>query len=57
MRVTWGDGDDVFARRYDASGTPVGGDLQANSCTTGYQDTPAVHATSTGEFVVVWKDD
>ena len=51
-----GDGYGVFGRRFDGSGAPLGTDFQVNSYTEGYQDKPEVDVTSSGEFVVVWKD-
>jgi hypothetical protein len=61
--VTWSsgfdsdqDGDDwgVFAQRFDASGTPLGGEFQVNTYTTGRQWRPAVAADAAGNFVVTW---
>ena len=45
---------DVFARRYDADGSPVGGEIPVNVYTTGYQSDPDIAMDATGEFVVVW---
>jgi hypothetical protein len=52
------DGDlfGVFARRYDAAGTPDGPEFQVNSYTTGEQAYPVVAAAPDGGFVVVWED-
>jgi hypothetical protein len=44
----------VFGRRFDASGTAVGGEFRVNSYTTGVQFGPRMHMTSSGAFVVVW---
>jgi hypothetical protein len=44
----------VFAQRYDAAGTPVGGEFRVNTYTTGYQYAPAVAVDARGRFVVVW---
>ena len=61
--VAWGSdgssGDDsssssVQAQRYDADGTPVGGELQVNSYTTGSQGSPRVAIDDGGRFVVTW---
>jgi hypothetical protein len=49
-----GDGLGVFGRRYDAAGTPVGGDFQINSFTTGAQRQPAAVSTGPGSFIVAW---
>lgn len=49
-----GDGHSVQAQRYDLSGTPLGGEFQVNTYTTGGQGDPDVAADPTGNFVVVW---
>jgi hypothetical protein len=57
--VTWtdvlrdGDGYGVFARTFDASGTPQGGDFRVNTYTTGTQGVSSV-AAADGRFVVTW---
>ena len=48
-------GYSIQAQRYDASGTPAGGQFQVNSYTTGYQWIPSVAANAQGDFVVVWE--
>jgi hypothetical protein len=48
--------DGIVARRFDADGTPLGGELQVNTYTPGSQRYPAVAAGSDGSFVVVWAD-
>jgi hypothetical protein len=45
----------IFGRRYNASGTPQGGEFQVNTHTTSYQNFPAVAMDSTGNFAVVWQ--
>jgi len=50
-----GDGDGVFARRFDASGAPLGAPFQVNTYTTSDQQDPAVDADADGNFVVVWQ--
>jgi hypothetical protein len=61
--VVWqsaqGDGSDtdktsVHGQRYDATGSPLGGEFQVNSYTTSYQGAPDVAADASGNFVVVW---
>ena len=58
--ATWqSDGQDgnltgVIARRFDAAGTPLGGDFQVNTFTTGNQWRPSVAAAPDGRFVVAW---
>src|SRR5205809_7458371 len=42
----------VFGRRYDSSGSPLGGEFQVTTYTTGYQYPPAVAVTQAGKFVV-----
>jgi hypothetical protein len=44
----------IFGRRFDASGSPLGGEFQVNTYTTGYQYGPRVASDPTGNFVVVW---
>jgi hypothetical protein len=48
-------GAGVFAQRYDASGTPLGGEFQVNTYTTGYQYQANVASDPSGAFVVVWR--
>jgi hypothetical protein len=45
---------DVFARRFDAAGTPLTGDLLVNTYTTGSQLHPAIAVDGAGGFVVTW---
>jgi len=45
----------VQGRRFDAAGTAVGGQFQANTYTTGYQIHPSVGADAEGNFVVLWQ--
>jgi hypothetical protein len=51
-----GDGEGVFARRFDANGAPIGDDFQVNSNTTGDQKYADVGMGPDGSFVVVWND-
>ncbi|HLA63073.1 MAG TPA: T9SS type A sorting domain-containing protein [Rhodothermales bacterium] len=50
-----GDGAGVFARRYSAAGAPEGGEVQANTYTTGSQSVPSVAMSADGAFVVAWR--
>ena len=52
-----GTGEDVFARRFDDSGTPEGGEFQLNQITSGDQTAPAVAArrTSGGGYLAAWQ--
>jgi len=49
-----GDGAGVFARRYDASGTPLAGEFQVNTYTTSLQDQSSVAVLPSGEILVAW---
>ena len=49
-----GDGDGVFAQRFDRLGRRVGSELQVNSETVGDQNDPALAMNAAGAFVVVW---
>lgn len=50
-----GSGAGVYARRFDAAGSPLTGEIQVNTFTTGDQDTPRVSSAPGGNFVVVWE--
>ncbi|MCA9110358.1 MAG: PKD domain-containing protein, partial [Planctomycetaceae bacterium] len=58
--ITWssdgqdGDGNGVYARLYDASGNPVGGEFRVNTYTVSSQSIPAVSMTDTGNFIITW---
>jgi hypothetical protein len=56
--MAWATLDDsqggIAARRYNASGQAVGGEISVNSSTTGEQHDPAVAVAADGSFVVVW---
>ncbi len=45
----------IQGQRYDAFGTPVGGQFQINAYTTSSQVRPSVTADPTGQFVVTWQ--
>lgn len=49
-----GDGDGVFARRFDGSGSPLGGPFQVNVATTGDQEARSIAVGPGGDFIVVW---
>jgi hypothetical protein len=61
--VTWwsvgqdGSGRGVFAQRYDASGTPQGGEFQVNSYTFGDQALPTVDWAVNDTFLAIWGSD
>jgi hypothetical protein len=52
--VTWASGEDVYARRYAADGSTVGGVTRINTTTTSDQRSPAITAAGAGGFVVTW---
>ncbi|MGB5636523.1 MAG: hypothetical protein WBM86_27600, partial [Waterburya sp.] len=58
--ITWssygqdGDGNGVFAQRYNADGSPSGSEFQVNTYTTGSQNDPAVAVDGDGDFVITW---
>jgi hypothetical protein len=54
--IDGGGGSGVAARRFDASGTPLGDDFPVNTYTTGYQFGPAVGIADDGSFVIAWTD-
>jgi hypothetical protein len=51
-----GDGSDyaIVARRYDATGSAVSGELLVNTTTSGAQSDPNVDIRDNGDFVVAW---
>jgi len=58
--VTWqslaqdGDGNGIYAQRYDAIGTALGGEFPVNTTTASEQTTPAVAKNADG-FTVAWE--
>jgi hypothetical protein len=44
----------AVARRFDASGSPIGAEFQVNTYTTSYQDAWSVAKLAGGSFVVTW---
>jgi hypothetical protein len=45
----------VYAQRYDAAGTALGGEFRVNTDTTKDQDRPAIGMNASGAFVIAWK--
>jgi len=45
---------DIFARRFDADGQPLGGDFRVNTAVEGIQSTPSVACDAAGDCVVTW---
>ncbi len=59
--VTWLDGTgtptaELFARRFDASGAPIGAQFQVNTYTTGQQYTYSIGTDRRGNFIVNWNN-
>ena len=52
-----GNGEGVFARRYDSAGVALGAPFQVNSHFTFQQAYPAVALAANGDFVVVWSSN
>src|SRR5207253_387022 len=47
-------GLDVYARLFNADGTPRGTEFRVNPYTTGQQERPVVAMDADGDFVVAW---
>ncbi len=60
--ITWqsngqdGDGNGIFAQRYNTNGTPTGNEFQVNALTTGSQLEPVIAMARDGAFVIGWHD-
>jgi hypothetical protein len=58
--VSWissdGSAAGIYAQRYDLTGNTVGAEFQANTYTTGNQNSPSVAIDLDGDFVVAWTD-
>lgn len=60
--VVWEDrqldagGTDIFARRFDVTGAPLGPEFQVNASAPGDQVFPAVACDWVGNFVIAWED-
>lgn len=56
--VAWqspdGDGDGIFAQRFDANGTPVGTETRINDAIATTQSAPAIGSLQDGGYVVTW---
>jgi hypothetical protein len=50
-----GDGNGIYARRFEADGDPIGGEFRTTGATVGNQQIPDVAMSASGEFVVVWQ--
>lgn len=51
-----GDREGIFGRRFDATGSALGGEFQVNTTTTFIQWYPVVAGDPSGNFIVVWHD-
>ena len=49
-----GDRSGVFGQQFASNGSPVGGEFQVNTYTTGYQRPAGIAMDADGDFVVVW---
>ncbi|HEV8378745.1 MAG TPA: hypothetical protein VGP99_07830, partial [Tepidisphaeraceae bacterium] len=45
----------IFARRFDAAGNPLSGEIHVNTATTGDQAVPSVAMDAAGDFVIVYE--
>jgi hypothetical protein len=50
---------DIYAQRYDSSGTPDGSNFKVNDAAAGSaeQDLPAIAMHGSGNFVITWEDE
>ncbi|HEY9621167.1 MAG TPA: right-handed parallel beta-helix repeat-containing protein [Crinalium sp.] len=59
--VTWqsrdfgGTENDVFARRYDAAGNPIGSEFKVNTVVANWQQNSAIAILPNGNFVITWE--
>jgi parallel beta-helix repeat protein len=49
--MDWG----IYGQRYQANGTPIGGEFRVNTTTRDSQDNPAIAPLADGGFVVTWQ--
>lgn len=49
-----GDGDGVYAQRFEATGIPLGSEFLVNTTTMGQQNTSAVAMNTDGNVVIIW---
>jgi hypothetical protein len=50
-----GDGDGIFAQRFDVTGVALGSEFRVNTTTADDHDRPAIATRSRGGFVVTWQ--
>ena len=48
------DGPSALGQRFAADGSTVSAEVQVNTYTTGFQDSPSIAVDADGDFVVVW---
>jgi hypothetical protein len=59
--ITWqsatqdGSSEGIYAKRYDAAGTPQGSEFRVNTYTTNDQSYPSIAMDSDGDFVITWQ--
>jgi large repetitive protein len=60
--ITWtswngqdGSGNGIYAQKYDAAGSSVGGELQVNTITFGGQNNSLVSGLDDGGFIIAWE--
>ena len=51
------DGEGLYGQRFDATGTPIGGEFSVNSTTTDDQMAHVITALDNGGFLVVWQSN
>lgn len=49
--------EDIFARRFDANGAPLGDEFTVNTHTLDRQLSPGIGTNNAGRFVVVWESE
>ena len=47
--------ESIQGQRFSAGGTALGGQFQANTYTSNFQDSPAIALSADGDFVIVWR--
>jgi Ca2+-binding RTX toxin-like protein len=52
-----GSGIGIYARRFNADGSPASGEFKVNTITNGDQKRPRIAALSNGGFVIVWRNE
>jgi hypothetical protein len=58
--VAWqgvGNGDEIYAQRFDTNGVAQGPEIVVNTTTAGNQEQPAVAMDAAGNFVIAWTSD